>query len=158
MCSCIKITSFLLYINRMMTGAWLHGCFCPVWKGCIPNVFRKPSEAGGLPVGQSGLQWFSSYTGRHTPVFLSSSPALFLTCGILACCSWKTDNHMTCPTYNHCSSLLWNHRLYNVDGHMPSVKYVFQSHSELCFHRGTLGCNFYGDLEEKLWQMCDQMI
>lgn len=101
---------------------------------CTLSVYHTPSEADDLSAGQWVLQQFSSYTGRHMPVLLSSRSILFWVCGILACCFWRTGSHMTCPTYSHCSSLSGNHRLHNAVGHMLSVKYLFQSHMEWRFH------------------------
>lgn len=134
------------------SGACSHGC--SHWNTCTLSVYHKPSEAHDLSAAQSVLQYFSSYTGRHKPVLLSSSPTLLWVCGILACCFWRTGSHMTRPTRSHCSSLPGNHRLHNEVGHMLSVKCLFQSHMEWRFHWGTLGCNFYWGLEWKLWQMC----
>lgn len=137
-------------------GAW--NVFFPVqllepeWSAF--SVYHRPSGAHGLPAGQWALPQFSSYTGRHMPVLPSSRSTLFWVCGILACCFWRTGNHMTCPTYSHCSSLSGSHRLHNAVGHMLSVKYLFQSHMEWRFHWDTQDCNFYWGLEWELWQMC----
>lgn len=138
----------------LVCGTCSSRCSCWNVKGLHLSVSHRPSGADGLPAGQWALPQFSSYTGRHTPVLLSSPTTLFWVCGILACCFWRTGNHMTCPTYSHCSSLSGSHRLHNAVGHMLSVKYLFQSHMEWRFHWDTLDCNFYWGLEWELWQRC----
>lgn len=43
--------------------------------------------------------------------------------------TWRTGNHMTCPTYSHWSSLSGSHKLHNAVGHMlcsERKKYVLE--------------------------------